>query len=285
MPRKMMTMRAGRYRVATRNDPPGTDRAPRPIEHFMRKSTPLSGRKDARYPDNWADLKAARTHRRDARAVNILRRLPLSRLLALCGAVVVDRHLADRPRAGHGSGPTPPAKPLAQAVPRRPRQVRPVQGFSAEREAHQRPARRRQPRKRWRPGRIGAGELASSPLLAEPRGRLWVSSDGRVRLELQTEKGDTQVIYDGTTAELYDASTNTLYRYSPRRRHEPSSRTGPVGSSRESGAARTKRRRWRRSKKRSPTPGRMPTSPRRRRPTSGARPPTPSASRRRKRAA
>jgi outer membrane lipoprotein-sorting protein len=34
-----------------------------------------------------------------------------------------------------------------------------------------------------------------------------------VRLELQAEKGDTQVIYDGHTLSVYDASTNTLYRY------------------------------------------------------------------------
>ena len=34
-----------------------------------------------------------------------------------------------------------------------------------------------------------------------------------MRLELQAEKGDTQILYDGHTVSLYDASTNTLYRY------------------------------------------------------------------------
>jgi outer membrane lipoprotein-sorting protein len=34
-----------------------------------------------------------------------------------------------------------------------------------------------------------------------------------VRLELQSEKGDTQIYYDGHTVSMYDASSNTLYRY------------------------------------------------------------------------
>jgi outer membrane lipoprotein-sorting protein len=42
---------------------------------------------------------------------------------------------------------------------------------------------------------------------------MWISKDGRVRLELQAEKGDTQVLYDGHTVSIYDASSNTLYRY------------------------------------------------------------------------
>ena len=39
-----------------------------------------------------------------------------------------------------------------------------------------------------------------------------------MRLELQSEKGDTQILYDGHTVSLYDAATNTLYRYTPPRR-------------------------------------------------------------------
>jgi outer membrane lipoprotein-sorting protein len=42
---------------------------------------------------------------------------------------------------------------------------------------------------------------------------MWVAKDGRVRLELQSEKGDTQVLYDGHTVSIYDASSNTFYRY------------------------------------------------------------------------
>jgi outer membrane lipoprotein-sorting protein len=36
-----------------------------------------------------------------------------------------------------------------------------------------------------------------------------------VRIELQAEQGDTQVLYDGHTLEVYDAASNTLYRYTP----------------------------------------------------------------------
>jgi len=44
---------------------------------------------------------------------------------------------------------------------------------------------------------------------------MWISKEGRVRLELQAEQGDTQVLYDGHTVSIYDASSNTLYRYTP----------------------------------------------------------------------
>jgi outer membrane lipoprotein-sorting protein len=60
-----------------------------------------------------------------------------------------------------------------------------------------------------------AGQLASSPLLTGASGRMWIAKDGRVRLELQAEKGDTQVFYDGHTVSVYDAASNTLYRYTP----------------------------------------------------------------------
>jgi outer membrane lipoprotein-sorting protein len=42
---------------------------------------------------------------------------------------------------------------------------------------------------------------------------VWIAKDGRVRLELQQEKGDTEIYYDGHTVSMYDAASNTLYRY------------------------------------------------------------------------
>ena len=60
-----------------------------------------------------------------------------------------------------------------------------------------------------------ASQLSSSPLLSGASGRLWIAKDGRVRLELQAEKGDTQITWNGHTLRLYDASTNTLYTYTP----------------------------------------------------------------------
>jgi hypothetical protein len=50
----------------------------------------------------------------------------------------------------------------------------------------------------------------SSPLLTGATGRLWVG-DGRARLELQADSGDTEIGFDGHTVTLYDVSSNTAY--------------------------------------------------------------------------
>ena len=79
-------------------------------------------------------------------------------------------------------------------------------------------ARRRRPRERgWAAAAMAAASssITSSPLFTGGSGRLWASKDGRFRLELQDQGGDTQVIYDGHTLKVYDAATNTLYRYTP----------------------------------------------------------------------
>jgi outer membrane lipoprotein-sorting protein len=148
--------------------------------------------------------------------MNVFRRLPLPRLLALCAGVLVIGISVTAIALAAGSGPTPPAKPLAQAV-HDAMTGPPVEGFSADVKLTN--GLLEGANLASGGGQGGAGgassELASSPLLAGASGRLWVSSDGRVRLELQAEKGDTQIIYDGKTAQLYDASTNTLYRYTP----------------------------------------------------------------------
>ena len=62
---------------------------------------------------------------------------------------------------------------------------------------------------------IPAGALPEgtvSPLMAGASGRVWIASDGRFRVELQSDAGDAQIVSDGTTLTLYDASTNTAYR-------------------------------------------------------------------------
>src|ERR1700742_1893133 len=48
--------------------------------------------------------------------MNLLRRLPLSRLLFLCAAVIAIGASATAIALALGTGPTPPPKPLAQAV-------------------------------------------------------------------------------------------------------------------------------------------------------------------------
>ncbi len=144
--------------------------------------------------------------------MNILRRLPLPRLLLLCALVLVIGVSATALAFAIGSGPTPPPKPLAQAIHdalggANGEQIEGVsanitltdhllEGASLASGGH-------------------GGELTSSPLITGGSGRLWIAKDGHVRLELQSQKGDTQVLYDGHTLSLYDAATNTLYRYTP----------------------------------------------------------------------
>jgi outer membrane lipoprotein-sorting protein len=118
-----------------------------------------------------------------------------------------------------GSGPTPPPKPLAQAVhdalatPK-------VEGVSA---------RIRLTNHLLEGANLASGgggeasQLSSSPLISGASGRLWIGSDGHARLELQSEKGDTQIVYDGQNVSMYDASTNTLYRFTPPQKQDESS--------------------------------------------------------------
>ncbi len=143
--------------------------------------------------------------------MNILRRLPLSRLVLVCTLVAVLGGSLAALALALGSGPKPPPKPLAQAL-HDALSAPSVEGVSANvtltdhllEGASLTSAA----------GEAG-GQLSSSPLLSGASGRLWVAKDGRVRLELQAEKGDTQVLYDGRTLTVYDASSNTLYRFTP----------------------------------------------------------------------
>jgi outer membrane lipoprotein-sorting protein len=109
-----------------------------------------------------------------------------------------------------GTGPTPPAKPLAEAV-HDALSAPKIDGVSA----------RIQFTNHLLEGANlasnggEASQLSSSPLLSGASGRLWIGANGHARLELQSEKGDTQILYDGQKVSMYDASTNTLYRYVP----------------------------------------------------------------------
>jgi outer membrane lipoprotein-sorting protein len=142
--------------------------------------------------------------------VNILRRLPLSRLLLLCGVVVAVGIGATALAVALGAGPTPPPKPLADAVhdaltaPK-------ISGVSAR---IQFTDHLLEGANLESSGGEGGG-LASNPLVAGATGRLWIGAEGHTRLELQSEQGDTQILYDGHNVSLYEAATNTLYRYTP----------------------------------------------------------------------
>jgi outer membrane lipoprotein-sorting protein len=149
--------------------------------------------------------------------MNILRRLPLPRLLLLCGLVVAIGISATALAFAVGSGPVPPPRSLADAVhdalggPA-------VEGVSASVTLTDHLLEGA--------SLSGAGDLASSPLVAGASGRLWIAKDGRVRLELQSEGGDTQILYDGHTVTVYDAASNTVYRYTPKA-HDAGAGAGP----------------------------------------------------------
>jgi outer membrane lipoprotein-sorting protein len=142
--------------------------------------------------------------------VNLFRRLPLYRLLLLCGLALAAGISVTALAFALDSGPTPRAKALAVAVhdalgaPQ-------VEGVSA----HVTLTNHLLEGANLASGAGAGGGLASSPLLSGASGRLWIAKNGHVRLELQAEKGDTQLIYDGHTVSLYDAASNTLYRYTP----------------------------------------------------------------------
>jgi outer membrane lipoprotein-sorting protein len=146
--------------------------------------------------------------------LNFLRRISLTKLLLLCGATVLIGVSATALALALGSGPTPPAAPLAQAIHVALTGARSnsIEGFSASIKLTDHLV---EGSELANAGGGQGGGIASNPLLTGGSGRLWVSRDGRVRLELQAEKGDTELVYDGHTVTIYDASSNTVYRYTP----------------------------------------------------------------------
>lgn len=167
--------------------------------------------------------------------MNLLRRISLARLLLLCGATVAIGISATAIALALGAGPVPPAKPLAEAVHDALEGGRGgVPGYSATitftnhlLEGANLAGGAGQ----------GGGELTSSPLLNGGSGRLWVARDGEARLELQSEKGDTEIVYDGRSVTIYDAASNTVYRYTPKHGEGAGSSGGAPSGETSAGAA------------------------------------------------
>src|SRR3954471_200193 len=98
-----------------------------------------------------------------------------------------------------GGGATPAPKPLAQAI-YDAAKAPDVQGITA--------------RIHFANNLLPAGSLpegGASPVITGADGRLWLTNDGRVRLELQSDAGDAQIVSDGKRFSLYDAASNTVY--------------------------------------------------------------------------
>jgi outer membrane lipoprotein-sorting protein len=163
---------------------------------------------------------------------NLLRRLPLSRLLLLCGVLVGVGAGATALAAALGVGPTPPPEPLAQAVHGALSAPAPA-GVSARVELTDHLL---EGANLAAAGGGEAGQLASSPLVTGGAGRLWISGEGRLRLELQAQNGGAQLVYDGRTASLYDGSSNTFYRYTPPQGEGGASASWSTGSQSAGGA-------------------------------------------------
>jgi outer membrane lipoprotein-sorting protein len=134
--------------------------------------------------------------------VRFLRTLSTSRLVALIVAVLVVAAgvAAIAVAASGGSGPTPPPKPLADAL------HDSLAGPSPDGVT----ARITFTNKLFPSGAL-AGQVGSA-LMSGASGRLWATNDGRGRLELQSDAGDVQVVWNKTSVSVYDASSNTVYR-------------------------------------------------------------------------
>jgi hypothetical protein len=131
--------------------------------------------------------------------MNLLRRMSTLRLIAVFATVAAIVLVAGIAVARGKSGPKPPPRPLAQAI-HNALAAKPVSGLSARITFtnHLFPS-----------GSLGTG--TGSALLNGATGRLWISNDGRFRLELQSDTGDTQIMGDGSSLRVYDASSNSEY--------------------------------------------------------------------------
>jgi hypothetical protein len=133
--------------------------------------------------------------------VSYLRRLSTRSLVlvvvAVCALAVGGAAIA---MAAKGGGPKPQPKPLDRAV----------AAALAAKQPEGITARIRFTNKLFPSGAL-LGQVGSA-LMSGASGRLWVTGDGRGRLELQSDAGDVQVVWKGNRVTIYDASSNTVYR-------------------------------------------------------------------------
>ena len=134
--------------------------------------------------------------------MKLLRTLSTSRLVLLLTAVAVLAAgvAAIAVAASGGSGSKPPPKPLAQAL---------HDSLSGPAPSGV-TARIKFTNKLFPSGAI-TGQVGSA-LMSGASGRLWATNDGRGRLELQSNAGDVQIVWNDTEVTVYDASSNTVYR-------------------------------------------------------------------------
>jgi outer membrane lipoprotein-sorting protein len=130
--------------------------------------------------------------------MKLLRKISTRRLLALIvglvAAVAAGTTIAI---AAVGSGPVPPAKPLARAI-HDALAAPSVQGISA--------------RISFTNHLIDSTDIQGlDPLLTGGSGRLWISPKNGLRLELQSDNGDAQLVVNKGMFWAYDPTSNTVY--------------------------------------------------------------------------
>ncbi|HEY0631072.1 MAG TPA: hypothetical protein VGC98_03375 [Thermoleophilaceae bacterium] len=130
--------------------------------------------------------------------MRFLRTLSTRRLLALCLSAIAVAAGGTAIALAGGSGPVPPQKPLARAVhdgltaPQ-------VQGITA--------------RVKFTNHLIdSSGIHGANPLLTGATGRLWFAPGKGLRLELQSDNGDAQIVGNQQHFFVYDGTSNTVYQ-------------------------------------------------------------------------
>ena len=132
--------------------------------------------------------------------MKFFRTVSTQRLLAiLAGVIIAVAGGTAIAVAASGSGSVPPRESLAQAL-HQAATAPAVSGITA--------------RIHFTNNLISSSDLqGSDPILNGASGRLWVASDGRMRLELQGNNGDAQVVLDGNgNFSIYDPMSNTVYK-------------------------------------------------------------------------
>jgi outer membrane lipoprotein-sorting protein len=131
--------------------------------------------------------------------MRFLRTVSTQRLLAIVAGVVIAAAggTAIAVAASTG-GPVPRREPLAQAL-HQAAAAPAVKGISA--------------RIQFTNNLITSSDIqGTDPILNGASGRLWMSNDGRLRLELQSDSGDASVVVNNGSFSIYDPMTNTVYK-------------------------------------------------------------------------
>ncbi|MEA2297327.1 MAG: hypothetical protein QOF77_263 [Solirubrobacteraceae bacterium] len=150
--------------------------------------------------------------------MNPLRRLPTRKLLAMIAGVIVlaGSVSAVAVAALGGGGPIPAASTLAAAIHTAINGPN-IQGVTA--------------RIQFTNSLIDSSSIpAATPLLKGASGRLWASNDGHLRLELQSSRGDTEILVAPGSFSLFDSASNTVY-HGTLPAHKPAAANEPAHQS------------------------------------------------------